>query len=76
MLMKAHYIPHALIELLYRELPPEAVKELTAKIRKDEKLWTLFNAFRKAKAQLPQVQFHPSNGVVNRILLYSARTAV
>jgi hypothetical protein len=74
--MKAHYIPHALVELLYRELPPEAVKVFAEKIRKDKKLATLFQAFRKAKAQLPEVQFHPSSRVINRILLYSAKTAI
>jgi hypothetical protein len=74
--MKAQYIPHALIELLYRELPPDAVKVCTEKIRKDEQLAALFHAFRKAKAQLPDVQFHPSSRVINRILLYSAKTAV
>lgn len=74
--MKTHYIPHALIELLYRELPPESVRVFTEKIRKDETLTALYHAFRKAKTQLPDVQFRPSSRVINRILSYSAKTAI
>jgi len=52
------------------------VQAVTQMMMQDQPLAAQYASLRKAKSQLPQVQFNPSRAVIDRILKYSAETAV
>ena len=74
--MQFSYSSDYLVQMMYRELPPEMVQAVTQMMMQDQPLAAQYASLRKAKSQLPQVQFNPSRAVIDRILKYSAETAV
>jgi hypothetical protein len=66
----------ALVQFLYRELAAEEVPSTVNNLENVEGLRIAYGELLTAKAQLPKVVFNPSTDTLNRILQYSASTAV
>lgn len=74
--MKEHYTYDALVQFLYREMPADSAAATARLIDEDLEAQALFSDLALAKMQLPKVQFHPSQSVINNILQYSTKTAL
>jgi hypothetical protein len=72
--MEETYTYDALVQFLYHELSAQEVTEMTQSLEEDLEMLAVFQSLVSAKAQFPQVQFVPSNGALNNILQYSAKT--
>lgn len=64
-----------MVQFLYRELDVAEAVEMTHLIEENAHISKDFKALLFAKAQLPKVQFHPSNQVLQNILQHSAKSA-
>ena len=71
---KTYTYDDALVQFLYHEMPAADAVEMVAMLEDDSDLHAEFSSLLLAKTQLPKVQFHPSQMVVDNILRYSART--
>lgn len=65
-----------MVQFLYRELSASDAFEMAHLIEDDAELGADFSQLLFAKAQLPKVQFNPSSAVLQKILQYSAKTAL
>ena len=64
-----------MVQFLYRELNGAEAVEMAHLIEQNAHISADFQALLFAKAQLPKVQFHPSNQVLQNILQHSAKSA-
>lgn len=65
-----------MVQFLYRELSASDAFEMAHLIEHDANAGAEFIHLLFAKAQLPKVQFNPSSAVLQKILQYSAKTAL
>jgi hypothetical protein len=75
--MEESHTLNALVQFIYHDMPAgEAVTQTTRILLNDISLKGAYTEMLAAKTELPKVLFSPSSEVVNRILQYSAKTAV
>lgn len=72
--MNEPYTYDALVQFLYHELSAQEVVEMTNLLEDDVEMLAVFHSLASAKAELPKVQFVPSNATLNNIRQYSAKT--
>jgi len=74
--MEDTYTNDALVQFLYHEMSAVEAIEMAHAIEADDYLLSEFRSMQVARAHLVKVLFQPSAMSVNRILRYSAGTAL
>lgn len=75
--MEENHTLNAFVQFIYHDMPAgEAVANTTQILLSDASLKVTYTEMLAAKTELPKVLFNPSSEVLNKILQYSAKTAV
>ena len=74
--MEDSYIQNSVFLFLYHDLPADETIEISEIIVATPELRQMFQWYSRAKAQIPKALFNPSPLAVERVLSYSAQTAL